>query len=57
MLNTRNEEQNTVFYTYSAYFVNTFNLEYVRVPVMYRVHQAEYVIRILAVAPQEYANI
>ena len=26
MLNTRNEEKNTVFYSYSACFMNTFNL-------------------------------
>jgi len=32
------------------------NLEYVWVPVIYRVNQAEYVIRILAAASQEYVN-
>jgi len=32
------------------------NLEHVRVPVIDRVHQAEYGIRILAAAPQEYVN-
>jgi len=26
MLNTRNEENNTIFYSYLAYFVNTFTL-------------------------------
>ena len=31
-------------------------LEYVRIHVIYRVHQAEYVIHILVVAPQEYVN-
>jgi len=30
--------------------------EYGRVYVMYRVHQAEYVIHVLVVAPQEYVN-
>jgi len=32
-------------------------LEYVRIHVIYRVSQAEYVIHILAVVPQEYVNI
>jgi hypothetical protein len=32
------------------------NLEYVRVHVVYRVNYAEYVIRMLVAAPQEYAN-
>ena len=33
------------------------DLEYERIRVIYRVNQAEYGIRILVVAPQEYANI
>jgi len=57
MLNTRNEEKNTVFYSCLACFVNTVTLKYVRVPVIYRVNQARYVIYILVVAPQEYVNI
>jgi len=32
-------------------------LEYVRVHVIHRVHQAEHVIHMLVVAPQEYVNI
>jgi len=32
------------------------NLEYVRVPVVYRVNQAEYGIHILVAASQEYVN-
>jgi len=32
------------------------NLEYVHIHVIYRVNQAEYVIRILVAAPQEYVN-
>jgi len=39
----------SVFYEYS-------NLEYVRVPVLYRVNVAEYVIRILVALTQEYVN-
>ena len=37
-------------------FYEYINLAYVRVPVIYRVHQAEYVIHILVAASQEYAN-
>ena len=33
------------------------HLEYVRIYVIYRVNQAEHVIHILVVAPQEYVNI
>ena len=33
------------------------HIECVRIHVIYRVHQAAYVIYILAVAPQEYVNI
>ena len=38
-------------------FCEYFHLEYVRVHVIYRVNQAEYVIHILVVVPQEYVNI
>jgi len=37
-------------------FCEYINLEYVRVPVIYRVNQAEYGIYILVVASQEYTN-
>jgi len=33
------------------------HLEYVGIPVIYRVHQAEYEIHILVVAPQKYVKI
>jgi len=56
MLNTWSEEQTTVFYSYLACFVNTLTLNtYVSVPYS-RAQQAEYSIRILVAAPQEYAN-
>jgi len=57
MLNTRNEEKNTVFCSYSACFFAYVHLEYVRIHVIYRVNQAEYVFHIRVVAPQEYVNI
>jgi len=57
MLNTRNEEKNTVFYSCLSLFCDYIHLEYVRIHVIYRVKQAEYVIHILAGAPQEYVNI
>jgi len=38
------------FYEYST-------LEYLHVPILYRVHQAEYVIHILVAASQEYVNV
>ena len=37
-------------------FCEYVHLENVRVPVTYRVNQAEYLIRILVIAPQEYVN-
>jgi len=57
MLNARNEENNTVFYSYLACFVNTFSLEYLHIHVIYQVNQAEYGIHILVLAPQEHVNI
>jgi len=39
----------SLFYEYS-------NLEYVHIHAIYRVNQAEYVIRILVATPQEYVN-
>jgi len=88
MLNTRNEEKNTAFYSYIACFVNRelplgsqshfrisslcvcarvpfvlltvceyIHLAYARIRVINRVDQAEYVIHIRVVAPQEYVNI
>jgi len=56
MLNTRNAEKNTVLYTHLACFMNNSNLENVHIYVIYRVTQAEYVIRILMAASQEYVN-
>jgi len=56
MLNTRNEENNTPFYSYFACFVNVFTLNMYS-HVTYRVNQAEYVIHIFVVAPQKYVNI
>jgi len=38
-------------------FCEYIRLEYVRINVIYRVNQAEHVIHILAVAPQEYVNL
>jgi len=38
-------------------FCEYIRLEYVRIHVIYRVNQAESVIHILVVAPQEYVNI
>jgi len=35
---------------------STFNLECVRIPVIYRVNQVEYIIRMHEAAPQEYVN-
>jgi len=57
MLNTRNEETNTIFYSYSACFCKYVHIEYVGIHVIYRIHQAEYVIHILVVASQECVNI
>jgi len=56
MLNTRDGEINTAFHSYLACFVKS-HLECVRIHVIYRVCQAEYVVRILVVAPQECVNI
>jgi len=53
MLNTRSEETNTEFYSYLNLVCDCINLEYVRVPVVYRVNQMEYGIHILVVASQE----
>ena len=57
MLNTRNEEPNNEFSSYLACFCEYIHLEYVRIHIIYRVNQAEYVIHTIAVAPQEYVNI
>jgi len=38
-------------------FCEDVHLEYVRIHVIYSVHQAEYVVHIRVVAPQEYVNI
>ena len=53
MLNTRNEEKNTVIYSYLACFVNTFTLTmYVSMS-----DKGLYVIHMLVVKPKEYVNI
>jgi len=57
MLNTQNEEYNTIFYSDSACFCEYSHLEYVRIHAIYRIHQAEYLIHFLVVAPQEYVTI
>jgi len=44
-----------VFYSYASCFMNTLALS-MYVYVKYRVNQAEYVIHILVVAPQEFVN-
>jgi len=44
-----------ILFTFSL-FCEYSNLEYVHVPAMYRVNQAECVIRILVAASQEYVN-
>ena len=41
----------------SILFCEYVHLEYVRIHVIYRVNQAEYIIHIRVVAPQEYVNI
>jgi len=56
MLNTRKEEQKyRILFTFSLVYEYT-NLAYVRIYVLYRVKQAEYSIRVLMAAPQEYVN-
>jgi len=55
VLNMRSEEQNTVLHIFCL-FCEYINLAYVRVSVIYRVHQAEYGIHILVAASQEYVN-
>jgi len=54
--NSRSEEQNTRILFRFGLFCEYTNLEYVCIPVMYRVKQAEYAIRIPAGAPLEYVN-
>ena len=56
MLNTQSEETNTIFYSYSAWFLNTLTLN-MYVSISYaRDQRAEYGIRIRVAAPQEYVN-
>jgi len=54
MLNTRNEER-ILFIV--CLFYEYIHLEYVRIHLIYRVNQAEHVIHIRVLAPQEYVNI
>jgi len=56
VLNTRIEAKNTVFDLYVACFVNTVILNMDVNMAIYRVQQAEYVIRIRMAASQEYVN-
>jgi len=56
MLNTRIQEYNTVFYSYFACFFEYINPEYVRVPVTYRVDQAEYGMHIRVAVSHENVN-
>jgi len=53
MLNTRRGE---FLFIFSLLYEYT-NLQYVHIHVIYRVHQAEYGIRMHEAAPQEYVNI
>jgi len=55
MLNTRSENEHTVFYSYLACFVSTLTLDSYGF-LSYRVHQAEYGIHILVAASQEHVN-
>jgi len=57
MLNTQNEETNTVFYTYVACFVNTLTLNMYVSMSFTGFTRGEYVIHVLVVAPQAYVNI
>jgi len=45
----------TILFIFSSFYEYS-NLEYEHVPVYYRVHQAEYVIRFLLAASNEYVN-
>jgi len=56
MLNTLNEETNTVLYSDLACFVNRLTLN-IYVSVIYSVKQAGNVIRIRVAVPEEYVNI
>ena len=57
MLNTRSEEENRVNPLFMfGLFCECIYLEYVQVPVIYRVNQAEYFVHIHVAASQEYVN-
>jgi len=56
MLNTRSKEKKYRILFIFSLFCEYTNLEYVRVPVIYRHHQAEYVIHIRVAASQKYVN-
>ena len=45
-----------IIFIFISLFYEYINLECVRVPVVYRIDQAEYVIRIRLAASQEYVN-
>jgi len=57
MLNTRNKEKSYGILFIVRLLCEYMHLDYVRIHVIYSVHQAEYVIHILVVTPQEYLNI
>jgi len=57
MLNTRNRGKEYGILFIFSLFCEYIHLEYVRIHVIYKVNQAEYVIHILVVALQEYVNI
>jgi len=56
-LNTRNEENNPVLYTYLASFCEHIPLEYVRIHVIYRIDQADRDSYFRGFAPQEYVKL
>jgi len=56
MLNMRSKDQKyRILFIFSPVYEYSI-LEYVHVPVEYRVHRAEYVIHICVAASQEYVN-
>jgi len=56
VLNMRRDRNKYVLLFMIRLFCEYMNLEYIHVHVIYRVDQAEWVIRIIVAAPQEYVN-
>jgi len=56
MLNKRSQEETYGIPFIIGLFCAYSNLEYVRVPVIHRINQAEYVIHVCVAASQEYVN-